>query len=97
MGTAVDSAADIGTAGRHNNLAATTEGGADVPASSRNDRMTAVADRGSRSRTAGNYLQKAAAIYGRTEVPAADDDLGAATGDYCRSSFPQTEPLRLRR
>ena len=74
---------DIGTAGRHNNLAATTERGADVPASSRNDRMTAVADRGSRSRTAGNYLQKAAAIYGRTEVPAADDDLGAATGDYC--------------
>ena len=45
--------------------------------------MTAVADRGSRSRTAGNYLQKAAAIYGRTEVPAADHDLGAATGDYC--------------
>jgi hypothetical protein len=53
------------------------------PPSSGNDRMTAVTDRGSRSRTAGNYLQKAAAIYGRTEVPAADHDLSAATRNYC--------------
>ena len=36
-----------------NSLAATTERGADVPTSSGNDRMTAVTDRGCRSRTAG--------------------------------------------